>query len=110
MGVQQQPGHCQQPVRPGRVQVMPARGADRVERRPARPRVGPRRNPGVALDLLADAVGVAEQYRGGEAVARDLRRGGEHSGRAAGPVADAGLQEYPYLLVEVRGVCVLPQP
>jgi hypothetical protein len=40
-GVQQQPGHGQQAVGPGRVEPVPVRGAGRVQRRPAGPVVDP---------------------------------------------------------------------
>ncbi len=89
-GVQERPGHRQQAVGPGRVEPVPSGGAGQVQRRPARPGIGPGRPAGVPADLLAYPADVAEDHRGGEAVAGDLRRGRQHPDGAAGPVADAG--------------------
>ncbi len=111
-GVQQHPGHGQQALGPGRVEPAPPRGAGRVQRCPARPRVGLGGQAGIPAELGPHAAGVAQDHRGGEAVAGELGGGRQHPGRPARAVTDAGLAECFRLTGQARGVGgdLVPEP
>ena len=84
------------------VEVVPARRAGGMKRRPARVRVvtgGERR---IAPEFVGDAVDVAEDHRGGEAVVGDRGRRVQQAGGAADAAADTRVAERVHLFGELE--------